>query len=192
MIHHAPGSSTLTAPEYILPTERPLRDAAVLVPLYRDDEGELRLVLIRRGEGGAHGGQLAFPGGKRDPGETLLETVLREVHEEVGLPSEAVQVLAELEPFETRSTGFRIHPFLAKVQRPKTWIVAADEVAEVLEPPLAAFGPQSHATEEWQLEGWPRSHTISYYRIGEHHLWGATYRIFHPLLPRLRAGEWAL
>ena len=164
----------------------------MLVPLYRDAEGELRLVLIRRGEGGAHGGQLAFPGGKQDPGETLLETVLREAHEEVGLGPDAVEVLAQLEPFETRSTGFRIHPFLARVERPRTWIVAAAEVAEVIEPPLAAFSPESHATEEWQLEGWPRPYTISFYRLGEHPLWGATYRILHPLLPRLRAGEWEL
>ena len=174
------------------PPEPPPRDAAVLVPLYRDSAGELRLVLIRRGEGGVHGGQLAFPGGKRDPGETLLGTVLREVHEEIGLPGEAVDVIAELEPFETRTTGFRIHPFLARVQRPKTWNVAAAEVAEVLEPPLAAFGSESHAIEVWQLEGWPRPHTISFYRVGEHRLWGATYRILHPLLPRLVAGEWGL
>jgi len=192
LIDTAPGSPTLTSSEYTTPTERPLRDAAVLVPLYRDPEGELRLVLIRRGAGGIHGGQLAFPGGKRDPGEDLRDTVLREVHEEIGLTRDEVDVIAELEPFDTRTTGFRIHPFLARVQRPKTWIVAAEEVAEVLEPPLADFGPHSHATEDWQLEGWPRPYSISFYRVGEHRLWGATYRILHPLLPRLRAEEWPL
>ena len=165
----------------------------MLVPLYRDSEGDLRIVLIRRGEGGLHGGQLAFPGGKRDPGDaTMLDTALREVAEEIGLARGVIDVIAALEPFETRTTGFRIHPFLARVERPKTWNVAVAEVAEVLEPPLAAFGPGSHATEEWQLKGWPRPYTISYYRIGEHQLWGATYRILHALLPRLVAGEWEL
>jgi hypothetical protein len=55
----------------------PLVDAAVLVPLYRDDGGELRVVLVRRADYGVHGGQIAFPGGKREPGDrTLVDTAL--------------------------------------------------------------------------------------------------------------------
>ena len=55
-----------------------LVEAAVLLPVYRDGDGELRLVLVQRGSGGVHGGELAFPGGKRDPDDnSLLDTALR-------------------------------------------------------------------------------------------------------------------
>ena len=189
--HESVGS---TRTESLEPKEPPLRDAAVLVPLYRDAEGDLRLVLIRRTERGIHGGQLAFPGGKRDPEDpSLLETALREVAEEIGLERAAINVRETLAPFETRTTGFRIHPFLARIERPVQWVLAADEIAEVIEPRLADLGiPEAHGEEDWQLEGWPEPYRIAFYRIGEHKLWGASYRIFHPLLRRLIAGEWEL
>jgi 8-oxo-dGTP pyrophosphatase MutT (NUDIX family) len=58
------------------------RPAAVLVPVYRADDGELRLVIVRRGDQGPHGGQLAFPGGKCEPGDgDALATALRDTHE---------------------------------------------------------------------------------------------------------------
>lgn len=166
----------------------------MLVPLYRDAAGELRLVLIRRTERGLHGGQLAFPGGKRDPDDTtLLDTALREVSEEIGLERASIEVRATLDPFETRTTGFRIHPFLARIARPAQWILAADEIAEVIEPRLLDLGlPDAHGEEDWQLAGWPSPYRIAFFRIGEHKLWGASYRIFHPLLPRIVAGEWEL
>ena len=167
-------------------------EAAVLIPLFRDAAGELRLVLVRRGEGGAHGGQLAFPGGKPDPGDgSLLATALREAHEEVGLDPASVEVLAELEPFETRVSGFRITPFLARIVPPPRWNPAPEEIAEVIEVPVAGLArPDSHGES---LERFPESAEpvlIPFYRVGSHRLWGATYRILHPLVPRLLAGEW--
>lgn len=172
----------------------PLRDAAVLVPLYRDAAGDVRLVVIRRTERGIHGGQLAFPGGKHDPGDaSLLATALRETTEEIGLARESVRVLATLDPFETRTTGFRIHPFLGRVVPPPAWAPAPDEIAEVLEPRLADItSPESHGEEDWRLPGWGRDYRIAFYRLGPHKLWGASYRILRPLLPRLVAGEWEL
>src|SRR5262249_56450281 len=71
------------------------RLAAVLVPVFRDVGGRLRIVLIVRTDHGLHGGQLAVPGGKHDAGdESLLATALREAREEIGV--EQVDVLAEL------------------------------------------------------------------------------------------------
>jgi 8-oxo-dGTP pyrophosphatase MutT (NUDIX family) len=90
------------------------REAAVLVPVYRRQDGELMVVLIRRPQGGAHGGQLALPGGQRDPTDAdLAATALREANEELGLTADHVELLAALPVVETSTTGFRIAPFLA-------------------------------------------------------------------------------
>ena len=168
------------------------REAAVLVPIFRDAASELRLVLVLRAEGGLHGGQLAFPGGKREPGDrTALDAALREAAEETGLDPRRVVVLAELPVLETRTTNFRIAPFLARVERPEHWRPAPDEIAEVIEVPVAELiRPEAHGESIERFPTWPEPRAIGFYRVGPHRLWGATYRILQPLLPRLAAGEW--
>jgi 8-oxo-dGTP pyrophosphatase MutT (NUDIX family) len=166
----------------------------VLVPVFRGPDGGVRVVLVRRGEGGIHGGQIAFPGGRREPRDRdALDTALRESEEEIGLPRAAVEVLAALPPFETRTTGFRIEPFLARVRPPARWTPAPGEIAEVLEVPLAhlaAPGTRGSALE--RFADWPHPMRIEFFRIGPHRLWGATFRILDPLVPRLLAEEWTV
>ncbi|MGI4872008.1 MAG: NUDIX hydrolase [Janthinobacterium lividum] len=171
-----------------------LRESAVLVPVFRDVTGELQVVLVRRGEHGVHGGQLAFPGGKRDLGDaSLLATALRETEEEIGLSSAGIQVLAALPAIQTRTTGFHIAPFLARITPPATWRFQEPEIAEVLCVSLRHLaGPTTAAQERWQLPGWAYPELVSFWRVGPHPLWGASYRILQPLLPRLLAGEWAV
>jgi 8-oxo-dGTP pyrophosphatase MutT (NUDIX family) len=172
----------------------PPRPAAVLVPVFRDAAGEARVVLVRRTEGGLHGGQLAFPGGMREATDaSALATALREAHEEIGLEPASVRVLAELPIFETLTTGYRIEPFLARIARPAAWRPAAAEVAEVLEPGLADLArPEAHAETLKEFSGWPAPRRVPCLRVGPFELWGASYRILLPLLPRLLAGEWEI
>ena len=89
-------------------------DAAVMIPVYRSRDGELHVVMILRNPGGVHGGQVAFPGGKHDlQDDTMLDTALREVREELGLIVRRCDVLAELPMQQTRTTGYRVFPYLA-------------------------------------------------------------------------------
>ncbi len=167
-------------------------EAAVLVPVYRTAENRLRVVLVRRTEGGVHGGQLAFPGGKRDPDDTsLLATALREAHEETGLSSDRVDVLAELPIARTLTTNFRVAPFLCRIRPPLRWIRAESEIAEVMEADVENLSrPEARGVSIGRFPGRPGPEEVPFLRVGSHRLWGLSYRIFLPLIPRLLAGEW--
>ena len=159
------------------------------MPVFRDVGGELRLVLVRRAPGGPHGGQLGLPGGRweREDG-SLLETALREAEEEIGLPRADVQVVAELDALETRSTGFLVHPFLARITPPAEWRLAAREISGIITPTLAALAA-ADARVELELE----SRIVECILLGEDPpLWGLTLRLLDPLLPRLLGGDWQL
>jgi 8-oxo-dGTP pyrophosphatase MutT (NUDIX family) len=169
-------------------------DAAVLIPVYRDAAGDLRIVLILRNPGGVHGGQIGFPGGKRDPGDaTPLDTALREAFEEIGLTPEEIEIIAELPVTETRTTGYRVFPFLARIAVPDRWCFAEREVAEVIDVRLADLVDSAAAGSDGAA-AWdgPPAASRPFYRIGAHRLWGLSYRIFDPIIPRLLAGEWGV
>jgi len=166
--------------------QSPRVESAVLVPLYRRLDGDLRVVLIRRSNIGAHAGHLALPGGKHEAEDgSMLETALRESYEEIGLRHDQVEILAELPPTDTRSTNFRIYPFPAKVIQPVVWQANEREVDEILDVSLAEL-----AAAEVSIEEAPTDRQAPYYRVGEYRLWGATYRLLSVLVPRLLAGEW--
>ncbi len=171
-----------------------LQEAAVLVPIYRDAVGELRMVIIRRTNWGVHGGQLAFPGGKRVLADkSFMETALREANEEIGINPRNAEILDELPVVETVTTGYRIHPYLGRIVAPLKWRREEREVAEILEVNVADLAdPSVHGEETRWYPVWPRPRRIPFYRVGAHKLWGATYRILNPLLPRLIAREWPL
>ena len=167
-------------------------DTAVLIPVYRSQDGELHIVMILRNPGGVHGGQIAFPGGKHDPeDETMLDTALREVREELGLIVERNDVLAELPMEQTRTTGYRVFPFLARIAVPDRWQIAEREIAEIVDVKLTDLTRRdAHDKMIGRFPTWEKAQQVSFYRIGEHRLWGLSYRILQPVLARLVAGEW--
>jgi len=170
-----------------------LRDAAVLVPVYRDADGELRIVLVvRADDGGLHGGQLGLPGGKPEPGDAdLRATALREAEEEVGLAREAVEVVAELAPFETQRTGWRVHPFLARIASDTTWRLQEAEIVGILTPSAHALAdPEGRERLPFTSIRFPEPLYVDGIDVEGHVLWGMTLRLLDDLVPRLLAGEW--
>ena len=167
-------------------------DAAILIPVYRARDGELHIVMILRNAGGVHGGQVAFPGGKHDPGdETMMDTALREIREELGLIVEASDVLAELPMTQTRTTGYRVFPYLARINVPDRWQVAEREIAQVIDLPIRELThPGAHDKMIDRFPTWERAEQVPFYHVGRHRLYGLSYRILHPVLPRLLAGDW--
>lgn len=161
-------------------------DAAVLVPLYVERD-ELHAVFTeRRKDLRRHAGEISFPGGRQDEGDAdLVATALREAEEEIGLASEAVDVVGALEPTPTIATGYAIYPFVGVIDAGLKWTLSAREVAQVLELSLREV-----------RDGYKRQRLIrrgipiltDTYVVGEHLIWGATARILSDLFDRV--GEW--
>lgn len=165
------------------------------MPLFRDDEGELRLVLVVRGALGRHGQQLSLPGGKHEPGDaSLLETALRETEEEIGLARDEVEVIVALPPIDTRTTGFRVHPYLARIRRPEGWRLAQGEITAVITPRVRTLADRSRRREHLLcFPTWPEPRRVECLELEDGHLlWGLTLRLLEPLLPQLLSGDFAL
>ena len=162
--------------------------AAVLVAVFADSGGDLHAVLTRRRDDlRNHAGQISFPGGRRDPGdETLVQTALREAHEEIGLDPAAVTVIGALQPTPTIATNFAVYPFVATIEPGHAWTPSAREVDAVLELSLRELR-EGYARRKISRRG--LSFRTDAYVVGEHLVWGATARILADLFERLdRAG----
>ncbi len=159
-------------------------DAAVLVPLYVAADGELTAVLTRRRDDmRRHPGEVAFPGGRQDPGDAdLRRTALREAHEEIGLDPAGVQLVGALQPTPTIATNFAVYPFVGLIDPGQTWTPSAGEVAEVLELPLTRLR-DGYGRRRLHRRGVPFRTDV--YVVDDHLVWGATARMLGDLLERL-------
>ncbi|MGC8856020.1 MAG: NUDIX hydrolase [Anaerolineae bacterium] len=155
--------------------EKKLKCAAVLIPLARV-EGEWHLLFTRRTERvEAHKGQVSFPGGACDEGETSPEeTALREVEEEIGLRPRQVHLLGRLNPLVT-VTYFRVRPVIGVIPWPYTFRVSTIEVARLFTIPLLWLANRQNYWE-FPFSDSGRS-VIAYHPYDGELLWGATARM---------------
>ncbi len=157
-------------------------DAAVLVPVYAWPERPGLVFTERRHDLRRHAGEISFPGGRRDEGETYLQTALREAQEEIGLDPEVVDVIGALPPIGTFVTNFKVHPIVGLVEAELEYVVSPAEVEAILSFELEALR-QGFAMRRLVRRGLPiRTPT---YVVDDHMIWGATARILGDLLERL-------
>jgi 8-oxo-dGTP pyrophosphatase MutT (NUDIX family) len=158
------------------------RRAAVLVPLFERD-GAAEVLLTRRTEFVEHHkGQIAFPGGGEEPGDAdLRATALRETHEEIGLPPDAVDVWGRLDEVETVVSGFAITPFVGAIPGVGGLRTNPNEIAEIITVPLALFmRGEALRVERVVRDG--RPHDVLFYDCPPYVVWGVTARILRSLV----------
>jgi 8-oxo-dGTP pyrophosphatase MutT (NUDIX family) len=160
--------------------------ASVLVPLFAD-RGVLRLLFIKRPHGDyPHAGQIAFPGGKRNDGELSLACALREAQEEVGLRPGDVQVLGELDEFDTVVSGFRISPFVGVIPCPYEFHLDEREAERLVFAPLTTLlDPRAFREETRTAFG--HTFPVYYYTVDHDLVWGVTAGMLTPLLKLIRS-----
>ncbi|MBL0948444.1 CoA pyrophosphatase [Brevundimonas sp.] len=167
---------------------RQLRPAAVLILIIAEGK-EPRVLMTRRSDSlASHTGQIAFPGGRLDPGETVVEAALREAREEVALAVEGIDVLGLADRYET-GTGFLVTPVVAWTTDSPRTEPNPDEVAEVFEVPWAfLMNAANHRQDHYELEGQPRRYFWAM-PYGERYIWGVTAGILRALHDRMDARE---
>lgn len=150
-----------------------LRHAAVLILLF-PKQGNLHILLTKRTDQVEHHkGQISFPGGARDAGDSdVVATALRESEEEIGLPPGVVQVLGLFDDFETPS-GFAITPVVGFSASLPPLSPSLHEVAEIIEIPLTIFLEKKNERVV-KLERLGRSHDVFFYNYNGYEVWGAT------------------
>jgi len=164
-----------------LPPASDARVAAVLVGIVGGPDGAA-VVLTRRAAGmRSHAGEIAFPGGRLDADETVVDAALREAHEEIGLDPSHVVVLGELGAITTQVSTSHVVPVVGHVAaRPRLDVVNA-EVDRVLVVPLREFVRDDRYVEEhWGVP--PEQHQIHLFYLDDETVWGATGRILHHVL----------
>ncbi len=162
--------------------------AAVLVPVVARSPEVTVLLTLRTSHLNAHGGQIAFPGGKFEKSDASpVETAIREAEEEVGIPRELVTPLSLLDLHNT-GTGFRIIPVLALVDPAIEPVPHPGEVADIFEVPLSfVMEAENH---KQQLRDWKGLNVLFYsMQYEQHYIWGATAAILRNLYERLYAPQ---
>ncbi len=167
----------------------------MLVALFEED-AEARVILTRRAATlRSHRSEVSFPGGRVDPGETLVGAAVREACEEVSLDPDSVEIIGSLGPLTTVSSRARITPFVGMLARRPSLKGNPTEVERVFDVALAELlADGTHRTERWGEA--PNDIEMQFFDLPGDIIWGATARVLVDLLRRITGlgplpGHWA-
>lgn len=151
------------------------RKAAVMM-LFYPKNGRTHLVLIVRSSyEGTHSSQIAFPGGKFEPGDAVFaNTALRETHEEIGILPRNIEIIKPFTELYVPPSNFMVHPFLGISREEISFIPDPNEVANIIELPLSVFLSDEIIISAEMATSYAGKITVPAFKIEEHIVWGAT------------------
>lgn len=163
------------------------RMGAVLILLY-EENGVVRTCFIERtAYDGVHSGQIAFPGGKKEPDETLEQTALREAEEEIGVNRADIHVLGQLTELYIPPSNFLVHPFVGAIAYKPVFMPEPAEVAEVVEINVDDLGDARFRGEKKITLSSGNTVQTPFYELGGKTVWGATAMIISEFLEVMNA-----
>jgi 8-oxo-dGTP pyrophosphatase MutT (NUDIX family) len=153
----------------------PPRPGAVLLLLYPGSDGAINFPLIKRPDyAGTHSGQVSFPGGKAEPGETIIQTALREAWEEIGVKPEDVNVIGVLSEFFVMPSNFMVTPVVGYLTKRPDFVPDKFEVVRVLEGDVKRLMPDESITTSEILVAKTYKLMAPHFLIDNEIVWGAT------------------
>ncbi len=158
------------------------RQAAVMILMF-PTEDDISICFIQRTEyHGAHSGQISFPGGTYEEGDTSLEaTVKRETLEETGIDAKMIRLLGKLTPLPVPVSNFLVHPFAGYLDYEPIFNPDPLEVSfMILAPMRVLLDPQTIQKEKWNLMN--ESVMVPFYHVNGYRIWGATAMILSEFL----------
>jgi len=171
------------------------KKAAVLVLLFHDDTGVLRIAYIKRPSNNPHdkhGGQISFPGGQVEQDDPSLEyTALRETYEEIGIPIDQMTQLGSLSDIYVFVSDFLVSPYVAYYAGQPTFMPQPSEVDKIITWSVVELMTTTPATKDLVVKNYTLK-AIPYYDLDGETLWGATAMITSEFLEILRQNNLSL
>ncbi len=154
---------------------KPPKEAGVLVLLYPGQAG-VSLPLMQRPEyPGVHSGQISLPGGKKEPeDDSLVQTALREAHEEVGVPPQQVEVIGALSSFYVAASNVNVLPVVGVAHQPPAFEPDPKEVVKIIEATTTHFTDANYRKVKAITVGSNYTMQSPYFDVNGHVVWGAT------------------
>lgn len=167
-------------PRQLAPPENAYK-SSVLILLFPNENKELELLLTLRSKDIDHGGQISLPGGRMEPGETTIETALRETHEEVGISSKKISVLGTLTELYVSHSNNLVTPVAGYMDKKAEVTPNSREVEEIFSVEVESLASKKNLTvENWNLHQYV--YKVPYWDVHRVPLWGATAMILSEFL----------
>lgn len=175
-------------PDFVLPrdTSETAHPSGVLIPLFPDEQEQLRVILTLRTKSIRHAGQISFPGGRQEDGdESLKQTALRETKEEIGVDKSLITLSGPISPLYLHRTDNQITPFVGFLQSRPELTPNPVEVEEIITVPISDLLSDTYRKrEKWELPY--ATFEVPFWNFHNIPLWGATAMILSELLELYR------
>lgn len=163
------------------------KKAAVMMLFYPKNFQTHLALILRTSYNGVHSSQIAFPGGKVEAFDfDLKQTALRETHEEIGVHPNSINVIRAFTEVYIPPSNYMVYPFLGYCNDELVFVLQEDEVAGMVEFPLADFLQDSILTTKSIKTSYADTIDVPGFQVNEHFIWGATAMILSELKETLK------